>query len=185
MERRGIDKGAQVVASAQIGRDAVHCVQKQFPIGEAVAGDDDLAWQGRKPCSKSVSQLGAIDGGDGMAQKGKHSSPYKVVAPVGPIVGSLQVKLVTAVFADHPNAYQVTVYEVGKFGVEEYQHERRLSLPRAICEPVCPSICEGVMLAFVRVLLEVCVDQQLVDFRKFDPARLDPVRHVTFQRLRK
>lgn len=158
MERRGIDKGAQVVASGQIRRDAAHCVQQQFPVGVAVACDDDLAWQGRKPCCKSVGQLGAIDGDDGVAQKGKHSGPYKVVAPVGPVVGSLQVELVIPVLADHPNAYEVTVYEVGKFGVEEYQHESRLSLPRAICEPVCPSVYEGVMLAFVRVLLEVCVE---------------------------
>lgn len=174
------------MASGQIGRlDAVHCVQQQFPVGVAVAGDDDLAGQGGKPCSKSDGQLGAVDGGSGVAQKGKHSGPYKFVAPVGPVVRSLQVELVTAVLADHADAYQVTVDEVGKFGVEEYQHESRLSLPWAICEPVCPSVCERVMLVFVRVLLEVCIEQQLVDFRGFDPARLDPVRHVAFQRLHK
>ena len=181
MERRGIDKGAQIVASGKIGRlDAVHCLQQQLPVGVAIAGDDDLAGQSGKPCSKSVGQLGAVDGGADVAQKGKHSGPYKVVAPVGPVVGSLQVELVTAVLADHPDAYQVTVDEVREFGVEEYQHESRLLLPWAVCEPVCPCVCKGVMLALVRVVLEVCGEQQLVDFGAIDPARLDPDRDAAF-----
>lgn len=69
---------------------AAHGIEQQFPIDPVVTGDDDTGRQTGEPRGQPVGQLGAVDGRN-VAQLRQHGGLHEGAAPVGPVVGALQV----------------------------------------------------------------------------------------------